>query len=69
MNIFGVEHISKEIKIFIDIKNIKTNIYKMQANDLIICGYFFYLSLLDYTNLFSPTEYEKNYKIILKSFQ
>ena len=25
--------------------------------------------LLEYTNLFSPNEYEKNYKIILKYFQ
>ena len=26
-------------------------------------------SLLDYTNLFSPNEYEKNNKLILKYFQ
>ena len=26
-------------------------------------------SLLDYTNLFSPLDYEKNDKIILKCFQ
>ena len=26
-------------------------------------------SLLDYTNLFSPNEYERNDKIILKYFQ
>ena len=26
-------------------------------------------SLLDYTNLFSPDEYEKNNKMILKYFQ
>ena len=26
-------------------------------------------SLLDYTNLFSPNEYEKNDKVILKYFQ
>ena len=26
-------------------------------------------SLLEYTNLFSPNEYEKNDKIILKHFQ
>ena len=49
----------------------------MQANDSIMCGYFcnefidFILkgkSLLEYTNLFSPNEYEKNNKIILKYF-
>ena len=50
----------------------------MQPYDAIICGYFcmgfidFMLkgdSLLDYTNLFSPNEYEKNDKVVLKYFQ
>ena len=49
----------------------------MQACNLIMCGYFcigftdFMLkdkSLQDYTNLFSPNEYEKNDNIILKYF-
>ena len=75
---FGVEHIPKEIKKFIGNKNIITNIYGIQAYDSIMCGYFcigfidFMLkgkSLLDYTNLFSPNDYEKNDKIILKYFQ
>ena len=66
---FGVEHIPKEIIKLIDNKNFKTNIYGIQANDSIICGYFcvgfieFMLrgkSLLIYTNLFRPNEYEKN---------
>ena len=30
---FGVEHIPKEIKKFIRNKNIKTNIYRLQANE------------------------------------
>ena len=43
-----------------------------------MCGYFCIgfinvmlkgKSLLDHTNLFSPNEYEKNNKIILKYFQ
>ena len=40
-----------------------------------MCGYFcidFMLkgkSLLNYTNLFSPNEYEKNHHVILKYFQ
>ena len=64
---FGVEHILKEIKKCIG-KNIITNIYKIQAYDLIMCGYFcigfidFMLkgkSLLGYTNLFSSNKYEK----------
>ena len=59
-------------------KNIITNIYRMQACNSVMCGYFcigftdFILkgkSLLDYTNLFSPHEYENNDKIILKYFQ
>ena len=59
-------------------KNITTNIYRIQPNDLIMCGYFctgfitFMLkvkSSLDYKNLFSPKEYEQNDKIILKYFR
>ena len=77
-DVFEVEHIPKEIKTFIGNKNIITNIYRTQAYDSIMCGYFcigfidFMLkgkSLLDYTNLFSPNDYEKNDKIILKYFQ
>ena len=58
---FGVEHIPKEIKTFINNKNIKTNIFRIQAYDSIMCGYFcigcidFMLagkSLTDFTNLF-----------------
>ena len=37
---FGVDHIPKEIKKFIGIKNIMTNIYRTQANDSVMCGYF-----------------------------
>ena len=42
---------------------------RIQANDSIMCGYFYIefidfmlkdKSLLDYTKLFSPNEYEKN---------
>ena len=38
---FGVERIPKEIKTFINNKNIKTNIFRIQAYDSIMCGYFF----------------------------
>ena len=74
-NSFGVEHIPKEIKKFIGDKNIITNICRIQAYDSIMCGYFctgfidFMLKgkiLLEYINLFSPNDYEKNDKIILK---
>ena len=75
---FRFEHIPKEIKKFIGNKNIIANIYRIQAYNSIMCRYFsigfidFMLkgkSLLDYTNLFSPNDYEKNDKIILKYFQ
>ena len=38
---FGVYHIPKEIKHFIDNKNIQTNIYSIQAYDSVMCGYFY----------------------------
>ena len=84
---FGVEHIPKEIMKFIGNgqsssakarnKNIITNIYRIQAYDSIICGYFcigfinFLFnnnSLTDYSNLFSPNDFKKNDDIILKYF-
>ena len=37
---FGVEHISKEIKKFINNKSITANIYRVQNYDSIMCGYF-----------------------------
>ena len=74
---FGVEHIIKEIEKFIGNKKITKNICRIQVYNLIMCRYFFVgfidvmlngKSLLDYTNLVSPEEYEKNDKIILKYF-
>ena len=37
---FRVEDIPKKIRNFIENKNITTNIYKIQAYDSIMCGYF-----------------------------
>ena len=37
---FGVEHILKEIKTFVGNKNIKTSIFRIQAYDSVMCGYF-----------------------------
>ena len=61
---FGVEDIPKEIKAFIDRSlSIKTNIFRIQAYDSIMCGYFcigftdFMLrekTLTEFTNLFFP---------------
>ena len=37
---FVVEHIPEEIKEFIGNRNIKANIFRVQANNSIMCGYF-----------------------------
>ena len=74
---FGVEHIPKEIMKFIARKRIITNIYRIQAYDSIMWGYFCIgfidfmfngKSLTDYTNLFSPNDFNKNDDIILNYF-
>ena len=74
---FGIEHISKEVKIFINNKNIIANIFRIQAYDSIMCGYFCigfidYMfigqSLTDYTNLFSPNNFKINDDIIFNYF-
>ena len=74
---FRVEHIPKEIKKLIDNKNIKTNIFRIQAYDSIMHGYFcigfidFMLkgkTLTEYANLFSPNNFKKNDDIILNYF-
>ena len=61
---FGVEHIPKEIKTFIDCSvSITTNVFRIQSYDSILCGYFcigfidFMLArktLTEFTNLVSP---------------
>ena len=65
---FEVEQIPKEIKKFIGNKNTKTNIFRIQAYDSIMCGYFcigfidFMLAketLTEFTNLFSPNNFKK----------
>ena len=37
---FGIEHIPKEIKHAFGNKEIKANIFRIQAYDSIMCGYF-----------------------------
>ena len=39
---FGVEHIPREIIKFIGNKKMITNIFRIQAYDSIMCGYFWY---------------------------
>ena len=83
---FGVEHVPEEIKESVNRlsssasqnKNIKANIFRVQANDSVICGYFcirlidFTLAgkkMTDYTSLFSPHDFKKNDDIILSYFK
>ena len=83
---FGVEHIPKEINKFINsdttklssLKRIKSNIFRIQAYDSIVCGYFCmefinYMfkgkTLLDNTNLFSPNDFKKNDRVIKRIFK
>ena len=75
---FGVEHIPKKIKAFIDHSlSIATNIFRIQAYDSIMCRYFcigfidFMLAgktLNEFTNLFSLNNFKKNDNIILNYF-
>ena len=85
---FGIEHIPQEINKFIGNeqsssakarnKKIKANIFRIQAYDSIMCGYFCiefinYMfkgkTLLDYTNLFSPNDFKKNDRTIKRIFK
>ena len=77
-NSFGVEHVPEEIKMFIRNKNLKANVFRVQANYSIMCGYFcigfidFMLvgkSLTDFTSLFFPYDFKKNDRIILSYFK
>ena len=61
-----------EIKRFIDIKNIITNIFKIQAYGSMMCG-FLCIGFIDFMckgkmNLFSPHDFKKNDKVILNYF-
>ena len=75
---FGVEYIPKEINKFIGNKKIKARIFRIQAYDSTMCGYFCiefinYMlkgkTLLDYTNLFSPNDFKKNDRVIKRIFK
>ena len=74
---FGIENISKEVKKFINNKNIIENIFRIHAYHSVLCGYFSvgfidYMfmgkSLIDYANLFSANNVKKNDDIILNYF-
>ena len=75
---FGVEHVPEEIKEFVGNKNIIANIFRVQANNSVMCGYFcigfinFMLpgkKLTDAASLFCPYDFKKNDNIILSYFK
>ena len=75
---FGVEHVPEEIKEFIGNKNIKANIFRVQANNSVMCEYFCigfidFLpageKLTDFTSMFSPYDFKTNDKTILSYFK
>ena len=58
----------KNLKYLLDKKNIKGNIFRIQTNNSIMYEYFYIgltefmltgKTLIDYTNLFSPYDFEK----------
>ena len=75
---FGVEHVPEEIKEFVGNKNIIANIFRVQANNSVMCGYFcigfidFMLAgkkLTNFTRISSPYDFENNDNIILSYFK
>ena len=77
-NNFAVEHVREKVKTFIRNKKIKANTFRVQANNLIVCGYFsikfidFMLAgkkMTNFMNVFSPHDFGKNDRIILSYFK
>ena len=75
---FGVEHVPKEIKKCVGHKNAKTNIFRMHADNSVVCGYFCIgfidfmfavRSLIDFTSLFFPNDFKKHDDIMLSYFK
>ena len=65
---FGIEYIPQEVLNKIRDKLITHNIFRIQDNESIICGFYCiafieYMlpgkNFLDYTNFFSPNDYKK----------
>ena len=75
---FGIEYILLEVSSKIRDKSITHNIFRIQDNESIVCGFYCitfieYMlvgkNLLDYINLLSSNNYKKNDKIIYKYFK
>ena len=68
----------KKSRDLLNIKNTKAHIFRIQAVNSIMCGYFCIgfidflfasKNLIDYTSLFSPYDFEENDRIILAYFK
>ena len=68
----------KKLKDLLDATTRKTNIFRIQADNSVMCGHFCIgfidfmfaeRSLIDFTNLFFPYEFKKNDDIILSYFK
>ena len=75
---FGVEHVPEEIKEFVGNKNIIVNIFRVPANNSIMCGHIciwfidFMLAgkeLADFTNMFSSYDFKNSDGLILSYFK
>ena len=74
---FGVEYITEKIIKLMGRKNVIANIFRIQAYDSIMCGYFCIgfidfmfkgKALAEYTYLFSPNDFKRNDDISLNYF-
>ena len=65
---FGVEHIPEEIKELIGNKNIKANIFRVQANNSVICVYFC-IGFIDFMLAGKTLTDYTDYQIILSYFK
>ena len=75
---FGIEYLPQEVLNKTRDKSTNHNIFRIQDNESIVSGFYCITFiehipaakiLLDYTNLFSPSDYKKNYKLICKYFK
>ena len=75
---FDVERVPDKVKNLSEVKNIIASIFRVQANNSVLCGYFctgfidFMLAgkkLTDFTNLFSPYDFKNNDYVILSYFK
>ena len=75
---FGTDYVPQEVVNKINDKPITRNIFRVQSDDSIICGFYCITfincmiagkRLLDCTNLFCPNGHKKKSKIIHKFFK